>query len=94
MKESTLRFGLTTGFTVLLLAAQAVRVTLFSILATFEPIIRISLSLLAMGGFAMCGLHYFVIHSPHFPLGVMLALSSGFSLLLVLYYLALRALAP
>ena len=94
MKESTVRGGLTTGFTVLFIAAQAVRVTLFSILATFEPIIRISLSLLAMGGFAMCGLHYFVIHSPHFPLGLILALSSGFSLLLALYCLVLRALTP
>jgi hypothetical protein len=94
MKESTLRGGLTAGFTVFFIAVQAVRVTLFSILATFEPVVRISLSLLAMGGFAMCGLHYFVIHSPHFPLGLMFAVSSGFSLSLVLYYLVLRALAP
>lgn len=94
MKESMLHSSFMAGLTVALMAAHALRLTVFAILATLEPVVRILLSLLAMGGFAMCVLYRFVVHAPHFPFGLMLALSTGFSALLALYYLAVRALTP
>lgn len=91
---SWVRSCLTAGFTLLLIAAQAVRLSVFAVLAALEPIVRILLSLLAMGGLATCVLFRFVVHAPHFPFGLMLTLSAGFSMLLVLYYVAVRALSP
>jgi hypothetical protein len=81
------------AITLLLIAAHAARLGVFAVLAALEPIIRILLSLLAMGGLAACVLYRFVVHAPHFPFGLMLMLSAGFSVLLVLYYLAMRALS-
>jgi hypothetical protein len=45
-----LHSSLMTGLTVVLMAAHALRLTVFAILATLEPVVRILLSLLAMGG--------------------------------------------
>ena len=94
LRESWARSCVAGGFSLLLIAAQAVRLSVFAVLAALEPIVRILLSLLAMGGIAMCVLFRFVVHAPHFPFGLMLTVSVGFSVLLVLYYLAVRALSP
>src|ERR1700730_870026 len=94
LKPSWVRSCVAGGFTILLIAAHAARLSGFAVLAALEPIVRILLSLLAVGGIAMCVLFRFVVHAPHFPFGLMLTLSVGFSVLLVLYYLAVRALSP
>ena len=94
LRGSWLRSLVAAAITLLLIAAHAARLGVFAVLAALEPIIRILLSLLAMGGLAACVLYRFVVHAPHFPFGLMLMLSAGFSVLLVLYYLAMRALSP
>lgn len=73
---------------------RTVRLSLFSLLATLEPVVRIGLSLVATAGLLICALYRLALPGSHFPLGSMLALSAGCSFLLVLYYLLLRALAP
>ncbi len=77
-----------------ILAARLLRLIVFAVLSTLEPVVRIALSLLAIGGFFTCFLYRFVVHAPHFPFGLTLALSAAVSVLLVLYSFAMRALSP
>jgi hypothetical protein len=76
------------------IAAYAVRLSAFAMLSTLEPVVRIILSLLALGGLATCVLYRFVLHAPHFPLGRMLLLSVALAVLSVLYGLLVRGTAP
>jgi hypothetical protein len=76
------------------IAFYAVRLTAFALLSTLEPLVRIVLPLLALGGLATCALYRFVLHAPHFPLALMLLLSVGLAVLSVLYGLLVRGTAP
>lgn len=77
-----------------ILAARLLRLIVFAVLSTLEPVVRIALSLLAIGGFLTCFLYRIVLHAPHFPTGLMLTFSIAVSMLLVLYSFAMRALSP
>jgi len=75
--------------------AQGVRVLLFAVLATFEPIVRCVLSFAALGGFLTAGLFYFA--GPpglHVSYGVLLVFSTGCAVTLAAYELLVRALEP
>jgi hypothetical protein len=74
--------------------AQGVGLTAFAVLSTLEPVVRILLSLLALGGLGACLLYRGALHAPHFPLGLMLLLSGAAAVLSVLYGLLVRSLAP
>lgn len=76
------------------ITAYAIRLTAFAVLSTLDPVVRILLSLLSLGGFATCVLYRFVLHAPHFPFGRMLLLSVGLAVLSVLYGLLVRGTAP
>lgn len=78
----------------LMLAARVLRFIVFAVLSTLEPVVRIALSLLAIGGFLTCFLYRFVVHAPHFPFALTLTLSVAVCVLLVLYSFAMRALSP
>jgi len=78
----------------LVLAAQVLRFIVFAVLSTLEPVVRIVLSLVAIVGFLTCFLYRFVVHAPHFPLGLTFTLSVAVCVLLVLYSFAMRALSP
>jgi hypothetical protein len=69
------------------------RLIAFAVLSTLQPIVRIALSLLAIGGFATC-LLFRAVHAPHFPLGVMLLFSAAMAVLSVVYSLVVTKLAP
>jgi hypothetical protein len=81
------------GLVPLQIAAYAVRLTVFAVLGTLEPVVRIALSLLALGGFATCVLYRWVLHAPHFPFGLMLLISVASAVLSVLYGALVRRLA-
>jgi hypothetical protein len=66
----------------------------FGVLATFEPLVRLSLSLLALAGFITCILFRFAVHAPHFPLGLMLSFSIAMATLSVLYGFVVDKLRP
>jgi hypothetical protein len=73
---------------------QALRLTVFAILAVFEPIIRVGLSLLAVVGICLCLFNRYATHAPHFPFWLTLGLSVGCALALVLFYRLMRFLTP
>ena len=75
-------------------AIYAVRLVLFSILAFLEPFVRVVLSLATLGALASCVIYHFSSHATHFPMAAMLMVSAGLPVILVLYYMLLRALAP
>jgi hypothetical protein len=74
--------------------AQVLRIAIFAVLSTLEPLVRVVLSLIAFGGFLMCGFYALVAPHSHFPQPVMLSISAGAAVRLVLYFLLMRALAP
>jgi hypothetical protein len=78
----------------LVLAARVLRLIVFAVLSTLEPLVRIALSLLAIGGFLTCFLYRFVVHAPHFPFALTFTLSVAVCVLLVLYSFAMRAFSP
>jgi hypothetical protein len=80
------------GGAVLLL--QGVRIVVFAVLAALEPVIRVVLSVISLGGFAACAFYAWFAPPTHFPMGLGLSIASGAAVLLALYYLAMRALAP
>jgi hypothetical protein len=75
------------------IVGRAVRLTALAILVTLEPVVRIPLMLLSLGGFATCVLYRYVMHASHFPFGQMLFLSIAFAVLSLLYGLLVRGLA-
>ena len=77
-----------------ILAARLLRLIVFAVLSTLEPVVRIALSLLAIGGFLTCFLYRFVVHAPNFPFALTFTLSVAVCVLLVLYSFAMRALSP
>jgi len=68
--------------------------SLYAVLATFEPLVRLVLLLLALGGLVTCGIYAFLLRDAHFPLWTMLTFSISMCVLSALYSAILRRLAP
>jgi hypothetical protein len=75
-------------------ALHATHLTVFAVLAVFEPIIRVTLSLLAILMICVSLFNRYVIRTTHFPFWLMMGLSAGCAAILVLYYRLMRILAP
>jgi hypothetical protein len=71
-----------------------VRLVLFSVLALLEPVIRIALAGVALGGLFVWFLFDYLARAPHFPTATVLTLSAASAVALVVYYLLMRALRP
>ena len=79
-----------TGRAALRLAWHAIRLPILALLLVLEPFVRVVLSALAALGIFMTLFFEFLIRLPHFPFALMLAISAGFAMLLVPYYLLIR----
>jgi hypothetical protein len=83
--------SLIVGLTMLMCAAARLLAFLgYAVLATFEPFVRMLLSLLALGGFLTCVIYRFLAHDPRFPLWTMLLLSLSMCALSAAYSVVLR----
>jgi hypothetical protein len=82
------------GHDTLSVVLHAIRLTVFAILAVFEPIIRVALSLLALVGVSLAVFNRYVAHALHFPFWLVLGMSTGCALALVMYYKLMRFLTP
>jgi hypothetical protein len=51
---------------------HAIRLTVFAILAVFEPIIRVALSLLVLAGICLAVFNRYIVYVPHFPVGLVI----------------------
>jgi hypothetical protein len=67
---------------------------LHAILATFEPVVRFVLLLLALAGIATCVVYGLLLRDPRFPLGILLLFSLAMCVLSALYGLIVRLLSP
>lgn len=86
--------GLASGLMALIrLAGRFVAFVLYAVLATFEPLVRLALLLLALGGLLTCGVYRFLLRDPHFPLWTMLTFSISLCVLSGVYAVLLRTLA-
>ena len=83
VSQSTLAFAL-----------HATRLTVFAVLAVLEPIVRVTLSLLAILMICVIVFNRYVVHTTHFPFWLMTGLSAGCAAVLILYYRLMRILAP
>jgi hypothetical protein len=83
LSQSTLAFAL-----------RATRLTVFAVLAIFEPIIRVTLSLLAILMIGLSLFNRYVVHAPYFPFWLMMGLAAGCAVILILYYRLMRILTP
>ena len=72
---------------------HAVRLPTLTLLLVLEPLVRVTLTTLAMLGLFTALFFEYVIRLPHFPFGLMLSISAGFGLLLLPYYLLIRGLS-
>ena len=75
-------------------ALHAIRLTVFAVLAVLEPIVRVTLSLLAILMICVSVFNRYVVHTAHFPFWVMMGLAAGCAVVLILYYRLMRILAP
>jgi hypothetical protein len=75
-------------------ALKAIRLTVFAILAVFEPIIRVALSLLALVGVSLAVFNRYVAYAPHFPFWLVIGISTGCAVALAIYYQLMRFLTP
>ena len=75
-------------------ALKAIRLTVFAILAVFEPIIRVALSLLALVGICLSVFNRYVVYAPHFPFWLVIGISMGCAVALAMYYKLMRFLTP
>jgi hypothetical protein len=66
---------------------------LYAVLATFEPLVRLALLLLALAGLVTCGIYAFLLRDPHFPLWTMLLFSISMCVLWGAYAALLRRLS-
>ena len=89
-RSAVLVVGLRLGGLIL----YTLRWVVFAVLRTLQPLVQITLFLLAIGGFATCLLFKFAVHAPHFPLGIMLSFSVAMAVLSVGYALVAEKLAP
>jgi hypothetical protein len=78
----------------LAIALHATRLTVFAVLAVFEPILRVTLSLLAILLIGVSLFNRYVVHAPHFLFWLMMGLAAGCGVILILYYRLMRILAP
>jgi hypothetical protein len=86
--------GLLAGLTVLVRGGgQLLAFLLYAVLATLEPLVRVVLCLLALGGLVTCGIYRFLLHDPHFPLWTLLLFSFSMCALAAVYSVVLRWLA-
>jgi hypothetical protein len=67
---------------------------LHAILATFEPVVRFVLLLLALGGVATCVVYGLLLRDPRFPLGILLLFSLTMCVLSALYDWVVRLSSP
>jgi len=75
-------------------ALKAIRLTVFAILAVFEPIIRVALSLLTLVGVSLAVFNRYVVYAPHFPFWLIIGISMGCAVALAMYYKLMRFLTP
>src|ERR1017187_2150572 len=73
------------GQDTLSVALHAIRLTVFAILAVFEPIIRVALSLLALVGICLSVFNRYVVYAPHFPFWLVIGISMGCAVALAMY---------
>jgi hypothetical protein len=86
-------FGVPLGLVALLRAiAGFFAFVLYAVLATFEPLVRLALLLLALAGLVTCGVYRFLLKDPHFPLWTMLIFSISMCVLSGAYAVLLRKL--
>jgi hypothetical protein len=69
--DTFLRTSTSAGQGTLSVALKAIRLTVFAILAVFEPIIRVALSVLALVGICLSVFNRYVVYAPHFPFRLM-----------------------
>lgn len=86
--------GLTSGMVALISAAgRLLAFVLYAVLSTFEPLVRLTLLLLALGGLLTCGVYRFLLRDPHFPLWTLLTFSISMCVLWGVYAVLLRTLS-
>ena len=73
-------------------AGRLLRFLAYAVLATFEPVMRLVLLLLALAGFTTCVIYRLLLHDPRFPTGTMLVFSVAMCGLSVGYALMTRTL--
>lgn len=71
-----------------------IRLVVFAVLDILGVVIRPVLAGLGLLGFAMCGFYALVAPKSHFPQGQMLAIATGFIVLLVVYEMITYAIKP
>jgi|GEM_PF-3379402 len=71
-----------------------IRLVVFAVLDILGFVIRPVLAGLGLLGFAMCGFYALVAPKSHFPQGQMLAIATGFIVLLVIYEMITYAIKP
>jgi hypothetical protein len=71
-----------------------IRLVAFAVLDIVGAVLRPALAGLGLLGFAMCGFYALVAPKSHFPQGQMLAISTGFIVLLVVYDMITYAIKP
>jgi hypothetical protein len=76
-----------------IVCARFVAFVIYAVLATLGPVIRLVTLLLAVVGFAVCGIYRLLLHDPHFPLGLMMLFSISMYLITPLYGLLLHGVA-
>jgi hypothetical protein len=77
----------------LFVCARFVALVLYAVLATLGPVARLVTLLLAVVGFAVCGIYGLLLHDPHFPLGLMMLFSISMCLIAPLHELLLQGLS-
>jgi hypothetical protein len=76
----------------LTICARFVAFVLYAVLATLRPVVRLVSLLLAVMGFAVCGIYGPLLHNLHFPLGLMMLFSISMCLIAPLQELLLQGL--
>ena len=71
---------------------QCIRLPLFLLLITLEPVVSLVLGSLALLG-VLSAFFWEFLGPPHFPFMLMLSISLGFQLALLLYHVLLRLLS-
>jgi hypothetical protein len=66
---------------------------LHAVLATFEPVVRVVLFLLALGGVVTCVVYGLLLRDPHFPVGILLLFSLAMCVASALYGWVVRLLS-
>ena len=94
VSRAALQGALAVAVGVLMALALSLRLITFSVLAVCAPVVRVVLSLASVSLFATGA--FYAVFAPyvHVRQGIMLAIATGFAVVLAVYEMALRALAP